>query len=155
MALSAPARAALYAQETDQALLPLLTISHADLTQPIRLVADGQNQTSRGNTFIAYPFSIDIPDETGDQPPTPRLTIDNVAEDILVAIRALSSAPTITLEVVLSGSLDTVEAGPFALSLLSVDYDALTITGQLGSEDMLNESFPGDAYTPANFPGLF
>ncbi len=31
----------------------------------------------------------------------------------------------------------------------------LTVTGELAFEDVLNEPFPGHAYTPGEYPGLF
>ena len=35
------------------------------------------------------------------------------------------------------------------------EFDAATVEGTLLFEDVLNESFPADSFTPARFPGLF
>lgn len=155
MSLSPTALAAVLAQETDKVFLPLLSISHPDLAEPILVVNDGQNCVSNGGTYLAFPFTIDFPPADPDQAPQVRLVVDNVDQSIIVGIRQLSSAPTISLSVVLSDTPDTIEAGPFNMTLRQAVYDSLTIEGTLNFEDILNEPYPGDAYTPANFPGLF
>jgi hypothetical protein len=58
-------------------------------------------------------------------------------------------------EVVLASSPDTVEAGPFTMTLVAAEYDALVVTGELAFEDVLNEPFPGHGYIPSEYPGLF
>ncbi|NDC57532.1 MAG: DUF1833 domain-containing protein, partial [Alphaproteobacteria bacterium] len=76
--LSATAVASLTAETTDEVWLPLVTISHADLSSPIRVVANNENITSRGNTFIGYPFEIELPSQNDQSPGEARLRIDNV-----------------------------------------------------------------------------
>jgi hypothetical protein len=153
--VSSRARTALFAQQTDEVFLPLLTITHASLATPIRVVHNPQNITSRGNLFVGYPFEMELPPQDPDQPPRLRIAIDNIDRDIVASLRALSTPPSVTLEVVLAATPDTVEAGPFVMTLTGVDYDALTVTGDLAAEDVLSEPYPGDSFTPAKFPGLF
>ena len=153
--VSATARAAINAQQTGEAFLILLTISHPNIDPPIRVTSDGVNTISRGETFIAYPFEVTLPDDRDDQVVRASLRVDNVGREIATALRSIDSPPQVTLEVVLGSSPDTVEAGPFDFTLRGATYDALTVTGDLVFEDILNEPIPGDAMTPANFPGLF
>ena len=105
--------------------------------------------------WIAAPFHITLPQDRDDELPHVQLTIDNITPDIIAAIRSLTSAPTITMDVVLARTPATIEAGPFEMTLRGVSYDAFTITGQLGFEDILNEPFPALAFTPRLFPGIF
>jgi len=46
--ISSTAQAAINAQETDEIFLILLTISHDDLAEPIRVVSNNENITSNG-----------------------------------------------------------------------------------------------------------
>ncbi len=55
----------------------------------------------------------------------------------------------------MASSPDIVEAGPFNMALVTAEYDALTVTGELAFKDVLNEPFPGHAYVPGDYPGLF
>lgn len=155
MSVSATAKAALFAQETDEAFLPLLTVEHEDLDQPYHFVDNPVNVVSRGRTYLGFPFQVDLPPQDPDRPPRVRLTIDNVDRRIVQALRAIDTPPTITLEIVLASDPDTVEAGPFVMTLANADYDAVQIEGDLAHQDVLNEPFPGDTFNPAAFPGLF
>ncbi len=153
--LSQAARQAVNAQETDEVFLLLLTLDHEDLAVPIRVVNNTEDVVSRGDTFIAYPFEIALPDEDPDSVARVTLRIDNVDREIVKNLRAISSPLSVGLEVVMAASPDTVEAGPFNMTLVSAEYDALTVTGELAFEDVLNEPFPGHSYVPSEYPGLF
>ncbi|WP_291299286.1 DUF1833 family protein [Elioraea sp.] len=154
-ALSLAARQSLTAEETGEAWLILLTIEAEDLASPIRVVNDGQGITSRGNLFVAYPFEIDLPGDDADSVPRVTLKIDNVHRDIVAALRALTSPPSVAIEVVRASEPDLVEAGPFRMTLRQGSYDTLTVEGELVFEDVLNARYPADAYVPADYPGLF
>ncbi|MBE0598443.1 MAG: DUF1833 family protein, partial [Desulfuromonadales bacterium] len=105
--------------------------------------------------YQPFPFDIALPADRDDQISKVTLTIDNVDRAIVRAVRELASAPTVTLEIVLASSPDVVEAGPFEFTLQDAGYDALTVSGTLGYEDILNEPFPAGAFVPAAFPGMF
>jgi len=153
--LSAAARAALFAPQTGEAFFVLLTITHPNLATPIRVVNNRANVVSGGETFIAFPFTVVLPEETEETPGRARLIICNVDRSIVQALRALESPPSISFVIVLASSPDTIEAGPFNFTLRQAGYDAMTVEGDLELEDFLNETFPADRFVPATFPGLF
>lgn len=160
--ISSAARQAMYASETADALYTLLTINHEDLESPIRVYNANEWEngnpkviTSNGYDYIAFPFDLVIPEEGGESPPQVTLTICNVDRTIVDAIRSIPTRITITLQIVLSESVDTVEAGPFTLQLTDVEYNAFTITGTLIYDQILSETFPKDKMDATIFPGLF
>jgi len=153
--LSLAARRAVNAQETDEVFLLLLALDHDDLAEPIRVVNNTEDVTSRGNAYVAYPFEIALPDEDPESVARVTLRIDNVDREIVKSLRAIQAPLSVALEVVMASSPDTVEAGPFNMTLVAAEYDALTVTGELAFEDVLNESFPGHSYIPSEYPGLF
>lgn len=160
MTISAAARAALYRQETDEVLLCLVTISHADLPATLRFVNNTVDIVSRGETYKGYPFEVALPDEDPDHPPAVEITIDAVstddpALDPVAIVRSLSTAPVFTFEVVLASTPDTVEVGAGEIDLVSVDYDALVLTGRLEYQNTLGEPFASHSFSPSLFPGLF
>ena len=152
--VSAPMRDAGYAQETGEAPLVLLTIDHPDLTAPIRVTSDAVDTISRLETYIAFPFRVTLPDDT-EEAARSRLEIDNVDRQIVAAVRAVSSPPSVTIEVVLASSPDLVEAGPFDFELEEARYDVLVVSGELAFEPILDLAVPGDVMSPGLFPGLF
>jgi len=153
--LSTAAKLATFSQETDVAFFILLTISHPDIITPIRVVNNTENITSNGNVFLRYPFQITLPFEREDSLPTVKLVIDNIDRQIVTAVRNLSSPPTITLEVVTSNNFDVVEVGPFIFTMRSASYDSITVEGVLEFESILDQPYPAETVTPANFPGSF
>jgi hypothetical protein len=154
--LSSPMKSAIAAPETGEVALPLLTITHATLAQPIRVVSNTVDITSRGDLYIAWPFDVVWPDDREDQLPRVRLRIDNVDSSIGNALRSIRGrGPNVRLEVVLASSPDTIEAGPIDVVLKERDIDAGSVSGTLGAEDLLNEPFPADLFAPDKFAGLF
>lgn len=148
-------RRALFAQETEEAFIVLLTIDHANLLTPQRFAHNTVDFISRGETYLAYPFEIDLPGQDPERPPRVTLRIDNVSREIVLTLRQIQSAPTVTMEVVMASTPDNVEAGPYEFTLRSVDGDAFLIEGELSFEDILNDAYPAGDFTPATHPGLF
>jgi len=154
--ISATALQAMFAQETGEVFLTCLTINHSTFASPILLVNDQVALVRTAGTFQPFAFAANLPAEQEDQVPQVQITIDNVDRSILQQIRTIGAEkPSITMEVVLASSPNTVEAGPFDFSILDIDYDANAITGTIGFEDILNTMFPGETYTPTNSRGLF
>ena len=145
---------AVRAQESGEVFLLLVTLDHAVLNPPMRAANNTQAVISRGDTFLAYPFEIELPTDS-DRPPRARLRIDNVDREIVTTLRQVAGPVSVTAEVVLASDPDTVEAAFEDMSLMEARYDALVVEGELAYEDVLNEPFPGIDFTPANFPGLF
>ena len=144
-----------FAQETDEVWLVLVTIDHADLSQPIRVVNNTEDVTSGGDTYVAFPFDITLPDAREDAPPRARLVIDNVSREIAEAIRTISSAPSVTLEVIRAADPDTIEISWPFFKLRNVKWDVGKVSGDLTLEDFTSEPYPAGIFSPASFPGLF
>lgn len=148
-------RQAVNAQETGEAFLVLIEIDHDDLTTPIRVTSDGVDTVSNGNTYTAYPFEISLPDDQEGSVSAAKLTIDNIDRVIVEAIRSISTAPTVTISVVLGSDPDTVEATFPNYEFRQIEYDAMTVSGDLSLKTFMSEPYPGDAFLPSTFPGVF
>lgn len=150
--ISTNARAALYAAQSDEVWLQLLTVEHDDIATPIRLVCNTEDVVSRGDTYTAFPFEISIPATAQE---TVELVVDNVTRELIEEVRGIDTPLTLTLEVVLASDPDTVEAGPFAFQSRAVEYDVQRMRFTLAYEPLLQEPFPAYTYTPIEYPGLF
>lgn len=153
--VSLTAKAALNAQETGDAFLILLTISHAQLATPLRVTGDAIETVSRGNSFVPFPFELSLPDDDSGKAPEARLTIDNIDRQIVKAVRGLPSAPSVLIEIVRAAEPDTVEARFEDFRLTDVQYDSRVVEGNLTVEDFTAEPFPAFLFSPGLFPGLF
>jgi len=150
--LSTNARAALYAAQSDEVWLQLLTVEHSAIVTPIRIVANTEDVVSRGDTYTAFPFEISIPATSAE---SVELVVDNVSRELIEEVRSIDTPLTLTLEVVLASHPDTVEAGPFAFQSRAVEYDVQRMRFTLAYEPLLSEPFPAYVYTPIEYPGLF
>jgi len=153
--VSLPALQAMLAQHTSAVFLELLTIDHADLASPIRIVNNTESVVSDANTFDPFPFKVTLPQDVEDSEPVARLTISNVDQSIITALRTVTSAPTFTLAVVLSDSPSTKEYGPIDLELRDYQVTKDTISLNLAMTNLSQEPYPYLNFDPVNFPGLF
>lgn len=153
--VSATTLAALFAQETAESFVILLTIDHDDLSAPIRVNTSGENITSRGDEFLAFPFTIVLPEETEDNTARAKIQIDNIDRSIILAVRSISSAPSALLELIRVDDPDTVEASFPDFKMNKVTYDSKVLSADLSIEDFTGEPYPARVFSPADFPGLF
>lgn len=151
--LSNAAIAAMNAPQSGEVWLVLLTISNPSI-ETIRVVNNNEDIVSRGNTYLAFPFEIELPGQDPDSPSSARLRIDNVDKRIVEAVRSISTPPIITIEVVLASQPDTVEIGYTDLTLRAVEYDVNSVRGELTFESIFSEPVTL-TMTPNRFPGLF
>lgn len=153
--LSSNAMAEMTAQETGEVYAVLLTLDHDDLDAPIRVNNSGADITSNGENFIAFPFDIVLPDDPEGAAPRARLAIDNVDRQIISAVRGLSSAPTILMQVIRVSDPDVIEAEWPDFKMTNISYDAKTVQGDLTIEEFTTEPYPASVFSPSLFPGLF
>ncbi len=153
--LSQSAYAAFFAPETDEVVLLLLTIDEASLSEPIRVAHNTETVISRGETYVAFQFAIELPAESGDAPRPVRIQIDAIDQQVVKAIREAVGQPVVTLEIVLASDPDTVEAGPWIFRLENATYSAVTITGEISFEGVERVRSSSHSFTPHLFPDLF
>lgn len=159
-------RKELEAQFTPEANLIFLTITHPLMGSTIRVVNDTKNFIYGGNTFIGFPFDIQILSDD-EKPPKAQLAIQNVDSQIGEAIRSLITPPRLKLE--LLSTLDfniavdpRTEIGTAAVAysfdkgfLTNVKVDFLTVSADIVGWDFMQRVWPAVRATQTLFPGLF
>lgn len=153
--LSPELLAQLYAQDSSDPFLMLLTMTHPDWVSPFRLVNNSSDVISRTHTYIAYPFNITLPVDDGETLRQAEITIDAVSQDLVVELRKLSTPVAIKLEMVVASLPDIVQIEVPGLQLKMIQYNAHQITGKLLMDDFLATSLDVEKYTPTVFPGIF
>lgn len=163
--LSLNFRTALFAQESSEVPIFLLTITHPDLDDPVLLSTDPTSRittdplvygtVSRGQTFLYAGVDVTLPDEQDRAPPSSKLIVSNVTRELIPLARSISSPASVTIEAVLASAPDTVEMTFPALDMTNLVYDAMTLTFDLTADALTTEPFPSGTFSPAYFPGLF
>lgn len=153
--VSLPALQAMLAQQTSAVFLELLTVDHASLGSPIRLVNNTVAIESNGNTYQPASFAGSLPPDVEKRVPVAQLTVSNVDQTLITALRQLTSAPTFTLAVIAADTPDVYEYGPIDLDLRDYQTNRQTVSLKLSLEDFTQEGYPYLRFDPVNFPGLF
>jgi hypothetical protein len=160
--LSATIQCGMLAQQTGVIGLQILTIEHDDLAAPIRLVNNREDISVNGTVFTACQFHINAPEEKEEGLPRAQIVIDNTDQFLTPTIRSLSGEFTATYQIVSPTDLtasppefDTVEVSMLPFDLTSVEYDDVSVRGNLSYEDVLDRQFPEMTYTPNRFKGLY
>lgn len=148
---------------TAEAWIELLEIHHTDLAEPIRVARNHADIEHNGNLYIAFPFQFTLPDDDGRKRPVARLVIPDFGEfeddgemkTVIDILRAMTTAATVRAIIVLGSDPDKIEAEFDELVLREARQIGDTIECDLFLEDVMNEPYPGDSFTPASHPGLF
>jgi hypothetical protein len=163
--LSLNFREALFAQESGEVPIMLLTITHPEPAEPIYLSTDATERfstdplmyrtRSRGIDFLYAGIDVTLPDEQDKSPPASKLTIANVTRDLIPLARSVSTPPSVKIEAVLASDPDTVEMTWPAMDMSNLTYDASFLTFDLTMDALVTEPYPAGSFSPAYFPGLF
>lgn len=155
--ISAAAKAAMFAQNTDSLFVTLLEITTNEVIPTELFMCDySENVTYLSNTYTAFPFALALPSDENGQISEAQISIDNVSRVLIDEIRGLENAMSVVIRVVdITQSPISEEAFFDGFTLRNVTYDAVTITGKLSLESFLAEPFPKDVLSAAGFPGLF
>lgn len=153
--LSPELLAQLYGQESGDPFLTLLTLDHPSLTEPVRLVNNTENFVSRGETYLALPFSLALPPDDGESSREISLEMDNISLDLIGIIRSITDVIDVKIEMVLASLPNEVQYEVEELKIRSISYDASKITATLYLDNFLQTELSSEKYTPITHPGLF
>jgi hypothetical protein len=165
MPLTPTAKAAIFSQQTEEAAVALLTITHPSTSEVWRLSNDPSVRQStdplvygthsRGQFFLFIPFSLVLPESSDESPPSARIVLSNVERELIPLLRSFHEPSTLTIEIVLSNNPDTVEVRLTDLQVLTCQYDSQQVVLSLGAPLLAVEPYPWGSFSPSAFPGLF
>ena len=147
--------AQLYAQESADPFFCLITVSHDDFAEDIRLVNNMENVTSRGEIYQAFAFKFRLAPDDGEARRDVQIDIDNASLELITELRSVTSPLGVKLEFVLNSDPDTVQMVQDNLRSAGFVYNRSSIKFTLTLDDFLNTKMTSESYDPQNFPGLF
>lgn len=146
---------ALIEQSTSQVFLWLMTLEHIESGTRHYIVSDLDPITSRGQSYIPFPFEFTLPEDNATSLPEIQIVVRYVSDELIQLIRQYADGLAITAEIVLAANPNVPEYAIDQLSVKSVDYDANQITLTANVENLLNQRFPADDFLPRSFPGMY
>lgn len=147
--------AQLFAQESSDPFLTLVTLSHSSFPSDIRLVNNTVDITSRGLVFTAFPMKIRFPVDDGESVRDFSIDMDNVSLTLIEEIRSVTDFIGVKIEMILASLPDVVQISQGELRIQSLTYNAKRISAKVILDSFLNTEMTSEKYGPTNFPGLF
>ncbi len=152
--ISHDALTAMLAQSTSEVFIELLTVDHESLDEPLRFCNNGVAIVSNGNAFYPAAFKAELPADAEDREPKATLTISNVDQTVVAAVRGLSGRPSFTIAVISASEPDIYEFAPHAFDVISVQGSAQELKFDMIFSELAQEVFPGLTFSPVNFRAL-
>lgn len=153
------------ASEGQDVIVLFATITHPALLEPITVNSDIADYILGGVTYLGVAFSLVMLTDD-DNPPRASVAIQNVDQAIGEAVLALTSSPSIKIEIYLKSDFDnSTPRNPIgtpspeyvaqSLLLQNVKCDAMTLTADLMGFDLTTEPWPAIRSTQERVPGIY
>ena len=142
-------------RESQVVFFECIKVMHTDLPAPLYFIASRDNLTINGVEHIGFPFQIKRPGDTLDSVPQVTIVFQNINLEIMEAIRSLEGPIDIDYYIVTNEEPDDIQLGPFSMKIRQITGNFQIITGTAYFFDILNQTFPGESFTPNTTPGLF
>lgn len=153
--LSLELRRQIFAQNSDDPFLTLVTLSHESFEDDIRLVNNTVDVVSRGLVFLAFPMTVRFPVDDGETVRDFNIEFDNVSLELIEEIRSVTSQISVTIEMILASMPSTVQISQEDLLIKTMTYNAQKISASIILDSFLNVELTSERYNPQNFRGLF
>lgn len=159
-------RQPLESEQSPDALLVFLTITHPNLAEPIRVVSDVLDYSVGGATYVGMPFDFRTLTD-GDGPARTQIVVQAVDRRIGQALRNTRTRAKVRAEVRSSADFDltvvprveVTASAPiysfFDFDLINVTGDATQISGDVEIADFTVEPWPAILGTQDRLPGLY
>lgn len=152
--ISDAAKRSVNASATGEVWLSLVELENANWAEPVRLVRDTTDVVSGGNTYLAFPFDISLPDEEAEQQSVVNFVAYTANSDLIAQIRSASDVITGRVFWVLASSPEVIEISFVELEIRVIDYDDKTISGSMVIEPVMDSLFGSRLMDNVNTPGL-
>lgn len=170
MTLSTRTKTALMQQETGDCDIVLMTISHPSWgnrvlrfsthsTTLLRIDDDTNlpiyGTISRGNEYLYVPVQVSLPNSADEQPPEAHIIVSNISRELSPYIKLVDKEPPkITIEVVNTGTPDTVEMAFEDLDFATTTWDANSIDIKIVNDIASSEAVPYLRFSLGYFPNM-
>ncbi|EBA18405.1 hypothetical protein RSK20926_11819 [Roseobacter sp. SK209-2-6] len=146
---------AMHAQQTDEVILPLITLTQVGWEDELRFVPNTQPIQHNGDEFRPLAFDVGLPDEEAEGVPVINWVADNTDRRMVEALRQVRGTVQAHLVWIMASDPDVIQLGPMEVEMRAAEYDARAVRGTMGVEPILEQSFGQRVMNPANTPALF
>ena len=145
-------------QTSSDALLWLIEVSDPASNMVLRGVNNLEDVTYNGQTYVAFPFSLTLPPETGERIQNVQLEVANTSQELVEVIRKTLEPPKVKLLLVIADYNANVVSPEKVIDFMqvaNVEYDAVRITFTLAPSNIFQRRTINATYNQYECPGLF
>lgn len=137
-------------------ILLFLEISAPSFPNPLRIVNDTQDWTSKGIVYLGAPFEFKLPNDTKGQTPRAQLVVDNVGRGISEDLESIGPNEVLMARLMVSDRADpnTIERDYF-LPVSSVTITGATASAQCGVDYIMRQQAVKLRANQFTLPGIF
>lgn len=151
--LSPSVLAQLFAQESGDPFLMLVTLTHPTFTA--RLVNNSSDIVSNAFVYTAFPMKIRLPVDDGESARDFQIELDNVSLQLISNLRAVTGDIGVRIDMILASMPDVIQMSHDELVIRSITYNGRRISARIVMDSFLNVELTSERYTPSAYPGLF
>lgn len=150
--------------ETDEALVAFVRITHPDYATPLYIcnynatLTDPNGPiyatTSQGQQYVYLPFGFTLPEES-DAEPVMQIVVDGVSRVLSPLLGSVTTPAKVRIHLALASTPNQIEMSLPQFDLGRAQVDAGRVTLSLAIDAMVSEPYPGGDFTPAAFGGLW
>lgn len=139
----------------DSALLAFATLSHHQLSEPIRVVNNTVDVTFEGHKFVGFPYEMKLLSD-GETTPKGTISFQNVDRRIGNTILALRDRIKLRIQVAFADDLGDPWLDYNFMEISNVSIEAATISGDVTvGQEFLQDLYPATRSQQAVFPGIY
>lgn len=137
--------------------LELLTVTHSQLSTPIRLVSPSYDPvSSNGDSFTPTRFDALLGTDRADQPASLAISVESVSGVLLAQVQTLDTPALLTYQIVASDDPDTIQLEVSDFELLQAEQIGLSgMMFEAAASRFLGLPFPGFNMDRGRVPGIY
>lgn len=134
----------------------LLEITNPSFSGPMRICSDVEDFVSRGEAYIALPFSFTLPEDESGSAPRMALALDNVGRGITDELeRLLPGTTTMARLIVVARDTPDVHEHEYRMPLTAVTVSGATAQATCGVDALMRQAACKQIANPFTLPGIF
>lgn len=137
----------------EEHMLFLLTLTHADLVEPVKVVNDTVDHEALGASWNGWPMQFRFPGDS-ENGIRSELILQNVTREIGDTVRTLKGDINVQVDLVYKAEPAVAVITLAGLRLRNVSLDVLSVKGELTTMGATATGWPAGRATPARTPGL-
>lgn len=146
---------ALIDQTTNDVVVWLFTIEHAESGAVHYKTSNREDIVSQGRTFDFFPVEFVLPNDDAETISEVQIVLKTVQKELIDLIRRYTGGVTISAELVLAATPDNIEYELEDLEIKGASYDKSQVVLSARPESLVDRRFPAHDRLPRTYPGMF